>query len=34
MTSSGVFNVWRITAKKRMVAKLNVIKVELQRRIV
>jgi hypothetical protein len=26
------FNVWRITAKKRMVAKLNVIKAELQHR--
>ena len=24
LTSSGAFNVWRITAKKRMVAKLNV----------
>src|SRR5215467_6951874 len=32
LTSSGSFNVWRITAKKRMVAKLNVIKAELQRR--
>jgi RNA-directed DNA polymerase len=32
LTSSGAFNVWRITAKKRMVAKLNVIKVELQHR--
>ena len=31
-TSSGAFNVWRITAKKRMVAKLNVIKAELQHR--
>src|SRR5262252_4820687 len=26
LTSSGAFNVWRITAKKRMVAKLNVLK--------
>jgi hypothetical protein len=26
------FTVWRITAKKRMVAKLNIIKAELQRR--
>ncbi len=32
LTSSGAFNVWRITAKKRMVAKLNVIKTELQYR--
>src|SRR6516162_9709554 len=32
LTSSGSFNVWRITAKKRMVAKLHVIKAELQRR--
>src|SRR6201998_2167298 len=32
LTSSGAFNVWRITAKKRMVAKLNVIKAELQHR--
>jgi len=32
LTSSGAFNVWRITAKKRMVAKLNVIKAELQYR--
>src|SRR5271166_4594506 len=32
LTSSGAFNVWRITAKKRMVAKLNVIKSELQPR--
>src|SRR5262252_4510580 len=32
LTSSGSFNVWRITAKKRMVAKLNVLKAELQRR--
>jgi RNA-directed DNA polymerase len=30
LTSSGAFNVWRITAKKRMVAKLNVLKAELQ----
>jgi hypothetical protein len=30
LTSSGAFNVWRITAKKRMVAKLNVIKAELR----
>jgi RNA-directed DNA polymerase len=29
---SGTFTVWRITAKKRMVAKLKVIKAELQRR--
>jgi len=29
---SGTFAVWRITAKKRMVAKLKAIKVELQRR--
>ena len=29
---SGTFTVWRITAKKRMVAKLKAIKVELQRR--
>jgi RNA-directed DNA polymerase len=32
LTSSGAFNVWRITAKKRMVAKLTVIKAELQHR--
>jgi RNA-directed DNA polymerase len=32
LTSSGAFNVWRITAKKRMVAKLNVIKSELRPR--
>jgi hypothetical protein len=32
LTSSGAFNVGRITAKKRMVAKLNVIKAELQHR--
>jgi group II intron reverse transcriptase/maturase len=32
LTSSGSFNVWRITAKKRMVAKLNVLKAELQHR--
>ena len=32
LTSSGAFNVWRLTAKKRMVAKLNVIKAELQYR--
>jgi RNA-directed DNA polymerase len=32
LTSSGSFNVWRITAKKRMVAKLKVIKAELQHR--
>src|SRR6267143_2561842 len=30
---SGTFTVWRITAKKRMVAKLKAIKVELQRRM-
>jgi group II intron reverse transcriptase/maturase len=30
--SSGAFIVWRITAKKRMVAKLKAIKAELQRR--
>src|SRR5271170_2446770 len=29
---SGTFTVWRITAKKRMVAKLKAIKAELQRR--
>jgi RNA-directed DNA polymerase len=29
----GTFTVWRITAKKRMVAKLKAIKVELQRRM-
>ena len=32
LTSSGAFNVWRITAKKRMVAKLQAIKAELQPR--
>src|SRR5215470_2869926 len=32
LMSSGAFNVWRITAKKRMVAKLAVIKAELQHR--
>jgi RNA-directed DNA polymerase len=32
LRSSGAFNVWRITAKKRMVAKLNVIKAQLQHR--
>jgi RNA-directed DNA polymerase len=32
LTSSGAFNVWRVTAKKRMVAKLKAIKAELQRR--
>ena len=32
LTSSGAFNVWRVTAKKRMVAKLSVIKAELQHR--
>jgi RNA-directed DNA polymerase len=32
LASSGAFNVWRLTAKKRMVAKLNVIKAELQHR--
>src|SRR5579864_3470592 len=31
-TRTGVFTVWRITAKKRMVAKLKALKVELQRR--
>ena len=31
-THAGVFTVWRITAKKRMVAKLKALKVELQRR--
>ncbi len=30
--TNGAFIVWRITAKKRMVAKLKVIKAELQRR--
>ena len=30
--SNEAFIVWRITAKKRMVAKLNAIKAELQRR--
>jgi len=30
---SGTFTVWRITAKKRMVAKLKAIKVELRRRM-
>jgi hypothetical protein len=29
---AGVFTVWRITAKKRMVAKLKALKLELQRR--
>ena len=32
LMSSGAFNVWRITAKKRMVAKLDVIKAELRAR--
>jgi len=32
LTSSGAFNVWRVTAKKRMVAKISVIKTELQHR--
>src|SRR5215831_11958234 len=32
LTSSGAFNVWRITAKKRMAAKLKAIKAELQTR--
>jgi RNA-directed DNA polymerase len=32
LTSSGAFNVWRMTAKKRMVAKLKAIKAELQYR--
>src|SRR4030095_1029100 len=32
LTSSGAFNVWRMTAKKRMVAKLQSIKAELQYR--
>jgi len=32
LTSSGSFNVWRVTAKKRMVAKISVIKAELQHR--
>jgi RNA-directed DNA polymerase len=32
LTSSGAFNVWRITAKQRMVATLHVIKAELQYR--
>src|ERR1700756_5819248 len=32
LTSSGAFNVWRITAKKRMGAKLKVIKAELPHR--
>jgi RNA-directed DNA polymerase len=32
LRSSGAFNVWRITATKRMAAKLKVIKTELQRR--
>src|SRR5712664_727231 len=31
-TRAGAFTVWRITAKKRMVAKLKALKVELQRR--
>ena len=30
--TNGAFTVWRITAKKRMVAKLKAIKTELQRR--
>jgi hypothetical protein len=30
--TTGAFIVWRITAKKRMVAKLKAIKAELQRR--
>src|SRR5450631_1231446 len=30
---SGTFTVWRVTAKKRMVAKLKAIKAELQRRM-
>ena len=30
---TGTFTVWRITAKKRMVAKLKAIKAELQRRM-
>ena len=30
LTSSGAFNVWRTTAKKRMVAKLKAIKAELR----
>jgi RNA-directed DNA polymerase len=32
LTSSGAYNVWRMTAKKRMVAKLQSIKAELQHR--
>ena len=32
LTSSGAFNVWRDTAKKRMGAKLQAIKAELRRR--
>jgi hypothetical protein len=32
LTSRGTLDVWRITAKKRMAAKLNVIKAVLQRR--
>jgi len=32
LTSSGAFNVWRTTAKMRMVAKLNLIKAELKQR--
>jgi RNA-directed DNA polymerase len=32
LTSSGAFNVWRTTAKKRMVAKLEALKAELQSR--
>src|ERR1700687_3958836 len=32
LTSSGAFNVWRMTAKKRMVAKVQSIKAELQYR--
>jgi RNA-directed DNA polymerase len=31
-THAGAFTVWRITAKKRMVAKLKALKAELQRR--
>jgi RNA-directed DNA polymerase len=32
LTSSGAFNVWRMTAKKRMAGKLQSIKAELQHR--
>jgi hypothetical protein len=32
LNSSGAFIVWRVTAKKRMVAKLKALKAELQRR--